>query len=476
MAYFRLKFAPPSLARVLRFGSPMPTHLQSLTPRTALTQRFSPQLQHAVRLLHMDAVEYAQALAAEADSNPFLEVESATPRGADEPDPQPAESWGGATGLPSASPEDFDAMAGLAQPTDLRAHLRAQLAPLARDPLLHGWALALVDSLDDDGYLRQDIDELARALGRHESRDLQAARTALRWLQNLEPAGIAARDLSECLLLQLRQRPASRTCTLAQHLVGEHLAALARGDLRRLARACGADEDDLQAAMVLIRGLQPRPGAAFGPAEAQAVIPDVLVRRVKGAWRAVANPAAMPRVRVRPDWTTLVGHEEPASTSALGQCLQRARWTEHHAQHRAATILQVADAIVQRQQMFFRHGPLLLKPLELGDVAQMIGVHPSTVSRAVNGKFLDAPFGCMEMRSFFSRALGGTDRPNGGVSASTVKTLILELIAAEPAGNALSDAQIAQMLARQGCGVARRTVTKYRTALRIPSADRRRPA
>jgi RNA polymerase sigma-54 factor len=424
----------------------------------------------------MDAVEYAQALAAEAESNPFLEVELATPPVAQDSAMQPVESWGGPTGLPSAAPEDFDAMAGLAEPLDLRDHLRAQLAPLARDAVLHGWALALVDSLDDDGYLRQDIGELAHALGRHDDEDLQAARTALRWVQNLEPAGVAARDLSECLLLQLRQLPPSNTCTLAQHLVRDHLAALAKGDPGRLARTCGTDDTTLQAALALIRRLRPRPGADFGPAHAQAIIPDVLVRRVKGTWRALANPAAAPRVRVRPDWAILVGHEEPACSSPLGECLQRARWTEHHAQHRAATILQVADAIVQRQQMFFRHGPLLLKPLELSDVAQMLGVHPSTVSRAVNGKFLDAPFGCMEMRRFFSRALGGAGRPDGGVSTSTVKTLILELIAAERNGQALSDAQIAQLLAQQGCGVARRTVTKYRTALRIPPADRRGPA
>lgn len=449
---------------------------QSLTPRTALTQRFSPQLQHAVRLLHMDAAEYAQALAAEADSNPFLEVEPGASRTADEPGAQPGESWGGPAGLPGATPEDFDAMAGMAQPSDLRAHLRSQLAPLARDALLHGWALALVDSLDDDGYLRHDISELAHALGRHDPQDLQAARTALRWLQNLEPAGIAARDLAECLLLQLRQAPPSRICTLAQDLVRDHLATLAKGDLRRMAQACGANDAELHAALALIRRLQPRPGASFGPAEAHTVIPEVLVRRVRGAWQAFANPAAAPRVRVRPDWATLVGREEPAASSALGQCLQRARWTEQHAQHRAATILQVADAIVQRQQMFFRHGPLLLKPLELGDVAQMVGVHPSTVSRAVNGKFLDAPSGCIEMRRFFSRALGGADRAAGGVSSSTVRTLILELITAERSGEPLSDAQIAQMLAQQGCGVARRTVTKYRTALRIPSADQRRRA
>jgi RNA polymerase sigma-54 factor len=291
-------------------------------------------------------------------------------------------------------------------------------------------------------------------------------------VQSLDPAGVAARTLEECLCLQLQNLPAAtpgREVALA--MCQGHLGLLANREWARLQHAVGCSEAQLHTARTLIRSLDPRPGQRFGAPDARYVIPDVLVRRSRERWLAVINPASLPRLRLNRSYADAVGGRTGANQS-LARHLQEARWLLRSIEQRFATIQRVADAIVARQRGFFEYGEVAMKPLTLKLIAGELGLHESTVCRVTNNKYMATPRGLFEFKHFFSRKLA--TESGGAASATAVRAVMKELIAAEDPGAPLSDAELARLLAQQGLRVARRTITKYRALMRMPSVDVRR--
>lgn len=442
---------------------------------TSLQPAISPRLQRAVRLLQMSSLEFAQVVRQALDTNPFLEAEE--PQA--ESDPLPGEApgdveWTGELAPQSAGPQgEGGGFESLAAHTRLADHLAGQLdvLPLPQRDRVLAWAVA--ESLDEDGYLRTPLQEVAAGLGLAPVASEEELRIALCRVQALDPAGVGARSVAECLLLQLRQRPASPACVLAQRVVSQHLQALASRDPGALAARIGCTRAQLEAAWAEIRRLDPHPGWRFAAPSVQYLTPDVIVRRQRGQWTASLNPAVMPRVRLHRDYAELFQRLRGAQHGALAEHLQEARWTVRNVAQRFATILGVSRAILRRQHRFLAYGAMAMKPLALREIAQEVGMHESTVSRVTNNKFMATPVGVFELKYFFSRGLATA---NGGeCSPTAIRGLIQELIAAEPPQQPLSDVALAQALAQQGLPVARRTVTKYRQQLKIEAAERRRP-
>jgi len=434
----------------------------------------TPQVQQALRLLQMSALEFAQEMEQALTSNPFLEEnsEAAAPREAssavdDVVVPQEPAS-------PGVSDREQEEWSGAsdAQPT-LQEHLRGQLMISQMGSRDRALAHMIVDSLDDDGYFKADFGELAAMVpAEHDVRpeDFEAA---LRLVQSLDPAGVAARSLEECLELQLAaldQDTPGRTAALAM-VRGRHLQLLGNREWARLQHAIGCDEATLHTARALIRTLDPKPGHRFGAPEARYVVPDVLVRKLRERWTAAINPASLPRVRLNRAYAEAIGSRN-GSNHSLSRQLQEARWLLRSIEQRFATIQRVADAIVARQRGFFEYGEVAMKPLTLKLIAGELGLHESTVCRVTNNKYMATPRGLFEFKHFFSRRLA--TESGGAASATAVRAVMREMIAAEDPRAPLSDAELARLLAQQGLRVARRTITKYRALMRLPSVDIRR--
>ena len=295
--------------------------------------------------------------------------------------------------------------------------------------------------------------------------DPEELSTALRHLQNLEPTGVGARSPSECLALQLRARGGSDpVARIALEVVLQHLDALAARDYNRLRYATGADEQQLRAAHLLIQSLNPHPGASFARVQAHYVIPDVVVRKVKGIWRASLNAEAMPRLRINRLYAELAASNR-SGASGLSTQMQEARWMIKNVQQRFDTILRVSQAIVDRQRHFFEHGAVAMRPMVLREIAETLGLHESTISRVTTQKYMATPRGTLELKYFFGSHVA-TDT-GGAASSTAIRALIKQLVAAEDVNAPLSDSRISQILAQQGIVVARRTVAKYREALHI---------
>lgn len=460
--------------------------MQSLT--------MTPQLQQSLRLLQLSALEFEQEILRAAGKNPFLEtgrdVERAAPAdGAALPasaaaTPEPlgaptfaveelyADRWHAS---PRAARDDEEPQVGshIPAPVGLREHLLEQVAASRlgeRDRLL---AAVIAEALDEDGYLRQSLDELAAVLPAGLAGTPEDLALALRFVQSLEPAGVGARSPAECLQRQLERRPADEPGRdLALAIVRDHLELLAAHDTLRLTRALGCDEPSLRAANGLILRLDPRPGFRFAPLDARYVVADVIVRRQGGRWRASVNPDAVPRLRVNELYARALRGSRPGGNSPAAQELQEARWLVRNVQHRFQTILRVAQAIVERQGRFLDHGDIAMKPLALRDVARALDLHESTVSRVARGKYMATPRGLVEFKRFF----GGAVELDGGYacSATAVRELIRQIIGQEDLRRPLSDVKVMRMLGERGVRVARRTVTKYRGAMRIPPVEARR--
>jgi RNA polymerase sigma-54 factor len=460
--------------------------MSSIDLRTAasLHTTLSPRLQHAVRLLQMSSQDFAQAVRDALDSNPFLEQDESAPPAEEAGAPElavdtavagPGEGWG----VDAASRmRRVDADAGvfdtLEAATSLADHLLGQLNVLSlteRDRML---ALCVVESLDDDGYLRLPLEEIADALPLLPSPEPQELSIALRRVQALDPAGVGARTVAECLALQLPAIADPDTRALAGVILRQHMDALAARDARALAREVGADQVAVEAACAAIRRLDPHPGWRFSQASVQYLTPDVIVKKVRGRWTATLNEAVIPRLRLNRGYVELFQRHRSDQHTELGAHLQDAKWTVRNVEQRFSTILAVAQAILKRQQHFLAYGPMAMKPLALREIAQEVGVHESTVSRVTNNKFMATPCGVFELKYFFSR---GLETASGGeCSPTAIRGLIQEMVAGEPQGHPLSDVEIARQLGSQGLKVARRTVTKYRQLLRIEPAERRRAA
>lgn len=465
-----------------------------------LTHTASPQLQHAVRLLQMSSLEFAALVRSALDTNPFLETDEGvaelqgsalghapaadnhtSPAGEhgtahhdlarEDRDLWQTGSVGG--GGPSAGGDgELGALERTAMDISLASHLCAQLRLMRlsnRDLTL---ACALACSLDDDGYLRLPLEDALDGLDIEPPPNAHEMRIALCRVQALDPFGVGARDVQECLTLQLPAIVCPAQRALAGAIVRGHLGLLAAHDVTRLGRTLGEPLHRVEAACDAIRRLNPRPGWRFGSSRVDCLVPDVIARQRGGRWRATLNPAVVPRVRINEVYVALFQHHREPQHAEMACYLTAARWTLRCVHQRYATIVAVAQAIVRRQQLFFDLGPMAMKPLALRDIAQELGVHESTVSRVTNNKYIDTPTGTFELKRFFSRPMLSS---NGrACSGTAIRGLIGEMIQAETPQAPLSDVAICRQLAEQGLDVARRTVTKYRQMLRIEPVDKRR--
>jgi RNA polymerase sigma-54 factor len=433
----------------------------------------TPQVQQALRLLQMSALEFAQEMEEALTSNPFLEENPDAPAPVTIRDNSveevvlPQEP----VGMPSEREQDEWGGVSDSQPS-LQEHLREQLRMSRIGDRDRALAEMVIDSLDDDGYFKTTFDELVALVPKEHGVLPEEFAAALKLVQSLDPPGIAARTLDECLCLQLENLPADtpgREVALA--MCHGQLGLLANREWARLQHALGCTEQALHTARALIRSLDPRPGQRFGANEARYVIPDVLVRKNRDRWVALINPASLPRLRLNRTYADAVGGRN-GSNQSLVRHLQEARWLLRSIEQRFATIQRVADAIVARQRGFFEYGEVAMKPLTLKLIAGELGLHESTVCRVTNNKYMATPRGLFEFKHFFSRRLATEN--GGAASATAVRAVMKELIAAEDPRAPLSDAELARLLAQQGLRVARRTITKYRALMRMPSVDVRR--
>jgi RNA polymerase sigma-54 factor len=463
-----------------------------LSPRLQITQSqklmMNPQMQQAIQLLQLTNVELNDMLAVEMEKNPFLAFDAedlqaslaASQNSKKDPPSQPSgdaplrDSISVSELSADGPSEGGDYIAQLAaQETSLSEHLMQQLrlTPLQGEDLrvandLIGW-------LDDDGYLRDSDADLCDAM----ACDTPCLGRAIEALQQLEPVGIFARDLPDCLSLQLKNdglwNPAYET------LVG-HLNVLARGELAELASLCAVSVDGLRDMLAVVQALNPRPAAAFDDSDQIIRAPDILVRPEASGWRAYLNEDTLPKVLVlERDWEEMAERKMTDKEKAfLKSNVQSARWLRKATQQRAATMLRVARAVVERQQGFFTQGMEALEPMVLRDIAEGLEVHESTVSRVVSSKLVQTPSGLLSLKDLFSVGLS-RETPGGNektASAASIKARLARLIGAEPPEAILSDDALVQIFAEDGIVIARRTIAKYRKALNIGSSAARRRA
>jgi len=460
--------------------------MQRLELRQGQSLTLTPQLVQSIKLLQLSHAELLAYVEAELERNPLLqeaEKREDAPRpgladflrakqryaqagGRMVPGPPPSQASASSQGpSPAHSELRPELEATLAGAQSLTGHLEAQLDLASADSALRETARDLIHHLDEAGYLREDLDEIAERLGV----PLAHAEAALRLVQSFEPSGIGARNLRECLEIQLRER--DRLDPAMQALLSR-LNLVARQDFAALQTICGVDREDLVGMLAEIRRLEPRPGLAFTTAPIDVLVPDVLVRpSADGSFIVELNPDTLPRILLDRTYYAQVAKavRKAEDKSFLSDCLQNASWLTRSLDQRAKTILTVATEIVRQQEGFFRSGIAALRPMTLRSVAEASGLHESTVSRVVANKAIGAGGVTYPMRYFLNAATG-----QGAHAARAVRHRIRQLIAAESADDVLSDEAIAQVLKAEGIDVARRTIAKYREALRIPSSAVRR--
>ena len=450
----------------------------------------TPQLQQAIKLLQLSTLEINQETARLLDENPFLEREDdngnqtysgsssseTTSNTSSNETPAPeTESRTSETDWPepsfssgAASPDDEDEGYGevAADRPSMREHLLWQLNMSQLDSRDKKIISLLIDALDENAYLSQPLPEIADLLPPELDITLDDLETALIQLQHLDEPGIGARDLSECLALQLQAMPEDvpgRDLALA--LVTTHLDLLASRDFNKLKKVLHCDDDALRCAQDLIVHLQPKPGTAFEQRAADYVVPDVLVERVGGIWRARLNPEAMPRLRLNQVYANILQQRGDGNAQGMVTQLQEARWFIKNLQQRFETILRVAQAIVERQRQFFQHGDIAMRPLVLREIADQLELHESTISRVTTQKFMHTPRGIYEFKYFFGSGLA--TEAGGACSSTAIRALIKQMVSEEDAKHPLTDSRMAEILAQQGIIVARRTVAKYRESMSI---------
>ena len=465
----------------------------------------TPQLQQSIRLLQLSTLELEQEIEQIMTDNPLLERDDGPafassdapatealpdafgPQGGDAPPDWSDQDFSpGASGsrVQRDNDDDNPTERQPANAVTLREHLIGQLALMRISDRDRLFAAALAEALDEDGYLTQAPDEiyamLVSQLGLEEP-DPDEIGVALALLQSCEPAGVGARNLSECLRLQLRTQPASPARELASRIAAAHLDTLAARDFSTLKRACKCDDAELKAARDLILSLNPRPGARYGGPDTRYVTPDVILRKVRKVWRVHVNTAAVPRLKINRLYADILGRERgrgsaanagSADGSGLFTQLQEAKWLLKNVQQRFETIERVSQAIVERQRHFFDHGEVAMRPLVLREIADELGLHESTISRVTTNKYMLTPRGIFELKYFFGSHVA-TDT-GGACSSTAIRALIRQLVSGEETKKPLSDSKIADILGQQGIVVARRTIAKYRDALKIPPANLRK--
>ena len=465
----------------------------SLQLRIGQQLAMTPQLQQAIRLLQLPTLELQAQVLQALESNVMLEAEEdfeatatwsaeAAPREAesdigdgDDPSVEIGEDWTEPSAAESDTPWSGSRDRELELPDEtgrsLRDHLlwQLELAHLPPDALAIG--RTIVDAINDDGYLTESLEAIAEALAGEVQTDADGVARVLAVVQQLDPSGVGARTVAECIELQLAQLDAATPgLATARALAHRHLELVAGHDLAALQRELRVSGDELDVALALVRSCHPRPGAAFQATRTEYVVPDVYARRTPQGWVVELNPSALPRVRLNEGYAAMLtrspGH------AVLRTQLQEARWLLRSLEIRNDTLLKVARCIVQRQSAFFDHGDEAMQPMILRDVAEAVEMHESTISRVTTAKYMHTPRGVYEFRYFFSSHVAGEE---GEQSSTAVRAKIRKLVSAEDPEKPLSDSQIAQMLSEGGITVARRTVAKYREAMKIPSSsDRKR--
>ncbi len=482
----------------------------------------TPQLMQSIRMLQFNHLELSAYIAREMESNPLLEL--AEPReepfeaGGSDPDNLRPDNSGPDAGVaevgieldisaaaieekldmplenvfdaettdnvpgtaisdPWKSPGATTSLDGEASDLDawcasvptLAEHMHAQLSLTFKDNADRAIAANIVDSLDEDGYLRRDTTEIAQSLGTSDAR----VETVIAKLQQFDPTGVCARNLGECLAIQLAERD---RLDPAMRIMLAHLDLLARRDFAELSRLCGVDRDDIADMVREIRELEPRPGSRFDRSPMQSVVPDVLVKaRPDGTWMIELNTETLPRLLVSRSYHARVSRNcsKEEDKVFVAECLQSANWLVRSLDQRAQTILKVSSEIVRQQDMFLAYGVEHLRPLNLKTVADAITMHESTVSRVTSNKYMMTPRGLFELKYFFTQAIASSTGEQAH-SAEAVRHRIRQMVESEVAHNVLSDDTIVDILKKGGIDIARRTVAKYRESMNIPSSVQRR--
>ena len=489
---------------------------QSLQLKLGQQLTMTPQLQQAIKLLQLSTLDLQAEIQQVLDSNPMLELEdddSDGPDGATNSDTlAPAnedgpmarleadgsdgpESWESTLPdnlpvdtqwedlMPSSAPApapsgadsgDFDYDSRNARSESLQDHLLWQLNLTRMSDTDRLIAMAIIDSTDNNGRLEVELEDIHASLVPELDIDLDEVTAVLHMLQQFEPVGVCARDLRECLLIQLQQLPAS-TLLLeqARNLVARHMNQLAAGDFAQIMRRMRIGEDQLRAVMALIQTLDPYPGQAIGADETEYIVPDVFVSKREGRWIVELNPDIAPRLRINDQYASFIKRaDQSADNNFLKDNLQEARWFLKSLQSRNETLMKVASKIVEHQRNFLEYGEEAMKPLVLHDIAEAVEMHESTISRVTTSKYMHTPRGIFELKYFFSSHVATT--AGGECSSTAIRALIRKLVAAENPRKPLSDSKITQLLEDQGIKVARRTVAKYRDTLFIPPSNERK--
>lgn len=443
----------------------------------------TPQLQQAIRLLQLSSFELQQEIQQALEENPLLEQEELEDplREHGDDSVEIGEEWDqhytaellGSVGQHDA---EYDALTFGCKQETLHDHLRWQLQLSHMTALDEQIGLAIIDAIDDNGYLQASISDLTLALTTQLDEPLEEDEVAvvLKRIQHFDPIGVGARDVSECLLLQLQQLPEDTAyLSAAKKAVTEHVELLGLRDYRTLERRLRLNEAALTEVLTLIQHLHPRPGDGFSATDDAYVIPDVLVRKQNNRWMVELNPQSLPKLKVNDSYAALLKDTRASDDmSYIRHHLQEAKWFMRSIESRNDTLLKVASSIVQRQQAFFEHGEEAMKPMVLADIAQAIEMHESTVSRVTSQKYMHTPRGVFELKYFFSSQLS-TDQ-GGECSSTAIRALLKKLVAAENPKKPLSDNKLTQLMADQGIQVARRTIAKYREALNIPPSSQRK--
>ncbi|MDO8827345.1 RNA polymerase factor sigma-54 [Methylophaga sp.] len=479
----------------------------SLQLRIGQSLSMTPQLQQAIRLLQLSSLELQTEIQEALETNPLLEVEEEYDYGepgiarrdedngsreiselenTDIPDDLPVDSkwedtYDNTQSLSSSGPSgdsDYERDNQDESSDSLQQHLLWQMRLTPFTETEQAIATTIIDSIEDDGYLKTTLEEIQQSLGEEFAEvELDEIETVLHRIHHFDPVGVGARDLRECLLIQLRLYESSvalKHIELLTELIDKHLDTLAKRDYAQIKRMLKVSDDELTDLVRSIQLLNPRPGSSIQTEKTEYIVPDVYAIKVNGRWQLSLNPDNAPKLQIAEHYASLINRADSSEENTyLKNNLQEARWFLKSLQSRNETLLKVTQAIVERQRDFLDHGEEAMKPLVLADIAETVEMHESTISRVTTRKYLHTPRGIFELKFFFSSHVG--TESGGECSATAIRAIIKKLVAAENPRKPLSDSKIADILGEQGINVARRTIAKYRETLAIaPSNERKR--
>lgn len=463
---------------------------QNLQLRLGQTLSMTPQLQQSIKLLQLSSLDLQTEIQQVVESNPLLEYEETTVSSDHQPVQQTGESpdqefeqfqtstsheniWiknssSSQSGYTGDKPADYPA-----RNKNLKEHLLSQVGELPLSTTDQLIADTIIDAISDDGYLSLSVNEIHKLLPVELASLPDEVAAVLTMIQQLDPVGIAARDLAECLGLQLQQQPETAEKELALEIITHHFDALSNRNYTSIAKSLGISSDEVMQGIQTIQQLNPRPGSQIDSTPTEYITPDVLVRKIKGQWQVILNSDISPQLKVNEHYANMIRRADDSQDNRfLKDNLQEARWFLKSLNNRNSTLLKAATLIVEQQQEFLEYGEEYMKPMVLRDIAETIDMHESTISRITTQKYMHTPRGIFELKYFFSSHVNTAS--GGECSSTAIRAMIKKLITAEDEHRPLSDNKLAELLAQKGIKVARRTVAKYRESLMIPSSNERR--